>query len=77
MPVGNNAGSSLVNKTKGIANGLTFRPLLHSVTDIHEWWHSDVIDDERRDSLLNGPSSLCPKEEGLLKEWHELQEAGK
>ena len=69
MPVGDNAGSALVNNKLAVANGLTFRPLAESVRDIYNWWHSDAVTDEKRNKLISGTNSLMTKEKAIIAEW--------
>ena len=72
MPVGNNAGSALVNNRLAIDNGLTFTPLAQSVRDIYEWWHSDAVTDERRDNMVSGERSLIAREAAIIAAWKAL-----
>jgi len=72
-PTGDNFGSARVNNQLGIANGLTFRPLADSVRDIHEWWHSDAVPQERRDRMESGPRSLMAREAAIIAAWRARQ----
>lgn len=69
MPTGDNFGSALVNNSFGIANGLTFTPLAESVRDIHAWWNSDAVKEDKRAKLLSGPDSLAKRESEILTAW--------
>ncbi len=69
MPVGNNAGSALINNSWAISNGLKFTPLAESVRDIYDWWHSEAVTEERRNKLVAGNASLMKKEKDLIAEW--------
>jgi 2'-hydroxyisoflavone reductase len=69
MPTGNNAGSALVNNSYSIANGLTFTPLAKSVLDIHTWWYSNAVTQERRERLEKGTRSIMVREALILKAW--------
>lgn len=69
MPVGDNAGSSLVNNKFAIANGLTFTPLAQSARDIHDWWNSNAISDEKRNKLVSGDNSLMKNEASIIADW--------
>jgi len=69
MPTGENYGSARVNNQHGIANGLTFTPLVQSVRDIYEWWHSDAVTEERREKMVSGKDSLMAREKEILKAW--------
>lgn len=73
MPEGKNYGSSRVNNEKAIANGLTFRPLTESVKDIHAWWYSDAVTEEKRQEYENGPDSLLMREADILEKWESLK----
>lgn len=67
MPTGDNYGSARVNNDHGIANGLTFRPLAKSVMDIHEWWHSEAVSEERREKMVN--EGLMARERKIISAW--------
>jgi 2'-hydroxyisoflavone reductase len=67
MPTGDNYGSARVNNEHGVANGLTFRPLAKSVMDIHEWWHSDAVSEERREKMVK--EGLMAKEKEIITAW--------
>ena len=69
MPTEDNFGSARVYNQHGIEHGLTFTPLARSVSDIHEWWYSDAVSDERRKKMENGPESLMVREQDILKAW--------
>lgn len=69
MPTGENYGSARVNIDHGVANGLTFRPLAKSIMDIHEWWHSDAVSEERRKKMVE--QGLMAREKEILKAWRE------
>ena len=71
MPVGNNLGSATINNTKGIANGLTFRPLPKSMKDIYDWWYSDALTQERRDQFELKPESTLMREAAIIEAWNE------
>ncbi len=71
MPTGNNAGSSLINNEKAIANGLTFRPLTTSISDTHSWWYSDALTEERRQEFEGNPDGVLAREASILAAWKE------
>ena len=48
MAEGDNFGSALINIDSALANGLTHRPYARTLMDIHEWWYSDAVSEERR-----------------------------
>jgi 2'-hydroxyisoflavone reductase len=68
-PTGDNYGSARVNNQSAIANGLTFRPLADSVRDIHDWWYSDAVQQERRERMESGPRSLMAREAEIIAAW--------
>ena len=72
MPEGNNMGSATINNIKGIKNGLIFRPLGNSMRDIHDWWYSDALTQDRRDQYELKPESTLLREADILKAWKEL-----
>jgi 2'-hydroxyisoflavone reductase len=67
MPTGDNYGSARVNNDHGVANGLTFRPLAKSVMDIHEWWHSDAVTEERQKTMVE--KGLMAREQEIIVAW--------
>jgi 2'-hydroxyisoflavone reductase len=69
MPTGDNYGSARVNIDLAVANGLTFRPLADSVQDIHEWWYSDAVTEERRMRMVSGERSLMAREADVIAAW--------
>lgn len=72
MPTGDNYGSARVNIEHGVANGLTFRPLAKSVMDIHEWWHSDAVSEERRTKMVK--EGLMAREKEIIAAWRKNRE---
>ena len=71
MPVDEHYGIARVSNAKAIANGLTFRPLATSIGDIHAWWHSENVPDERRTQLVSGERSLMAREPSILADWRD------
>lgn len=69
MPEGNNYGSARVSNARGIAAGLTFRPLPDSVKDTHEWWYSDNLTDEQRNEFEADPEAVINREEAIIAAW--------
>jgi 2'-hydroxyisoflavone reductase len=69
LPTGDNYGSARANIDRALANGLTFTPLAGTVRDIHEWWHSGVISDERKARMISGEGSLMAREAGIISAW--------
>jgi 2'-hydroxyisoflavone reductase len=69
MPVGDNIGSALVNNSLAVANGLTYTPLAESVRDIHTWWNSEAVKEERRIKMVSGEGSLMKNEPAIIAAW--------
>ncbi|MBK8608607.1 MAG: NAD-dependent epimerase/dehydratase family protein [Chitinophagaceae bacterium] len=69
MPVGDNAGSALINIKHAVTNGLTFTPLATTVKDLHAWWNSNDVPEENRKKLLTGENSLMAREKAIIAEW--------
>ncbi|MPR36226.1 NAD-dependent epimerase/dehydratase family protein [Salmonirosea aquatica] len=69
MPIGDNLGSARLDLSFSVANGLTFTPLAETVRDIHEWWNSEAVPEEKRRKLLAGPASLATREPEILAAW--------
>jgi 2'-hydroxyisoflavone reductase len=45
---GDYLGNAQINIDRALANGLKHRPYATTLMDIHEWWYSDAVSDERR-----------------------------
>lgn len=73
MPVGKNAGSALINNEKGIKAGLTFRPLPETVKDTYDWWYSDALTDEKRNTYEQNPETVYAREKAILEAWKEYK----
>ncbi len=69
MPEGNNYGSARISNAKGLAAGLTFRPLVDTVKDTYDWWYSDALTDEQRSEYEDNPDSVLMMEKDILKDW--------
>lgn len=69
MPTGNYAGTSKINNSKAIENGLTFRPLKETILDIYNWWHSDAVSRDRRNKFMSDPNSVLNREKEILEKW--------
>jgi 2'-hydroxyisoflavone reductase len=69
MPRGNNEFSAVANVDRAVAAGLTYTPLADSVRDLHEWWWSDAVPQERRDQMLTGERSLIAREPEIIAAW--------
>ena len=72
-PMGNNYGSSRASNKKAIAAGLIFRDLKTSVKEMHEWWYSDAITQEKRDTFEKDPKGLLMNEQEIVKKWKNLK----
>jgi len=62
-------GMSRVNIEKSVASGLTYRPLATTVKDVHDWWYSDAVTQERRDKLMSNEAGLFQREAAIIKAW--------
>jgi len=69
MPVGNNVGSAKIRNDKAKVNGLTFRPLVESIKDTYDWWYSDAISKEQRETVELNPKSVLVREKSILEAW--------
>lgn len=69
MPTDENYGSARVNNSHSVVNGLTFRPISKSIKDIHTWWYSDAVQEERRQKMETGEKSLMKREASILEKW--------
>ncbi|MEM7574171.1 MAG: NAD-dependent epimerase/dehydratase family protein [Bacteroidota bacterium] len=63
------AGMSKSDNSQAIAAGLQFRPLSETVQATKDWWYSDAVDQERRDTILTNERSLMVREEEILEKW--------
>ena len=70
MPVDDYAGSARVSNDRSVANGLTYRPLSTTIRDVHEWWNSDAVAEERRNGWASDERSLHNREAEILRAWH-------
>ena len=73
MPTGDYEGSARINNEHSKAHGLTFRPLAQTSMDVLDWWNSDAVSDERRESLLNDERAMMRREPGIIAAWKEAQ----
>ena len=71
MPVGDNQGSARVSNRRALERGLTFTPLAESMRDLHEWWLTSAVSEERRVRLTTAASSLMAREPAILAAWRE------
>lgn len=62
-------GTARVSIDKGVAAGLTYRPLADTIRDVHAWWHSDAVPEERRERLVGAERSLMAREAEILEAW--------
>ena len=72
LPVGKNSGSAKINNEKGLANGLTIRPLEKSIKETYQWWMSDAVSQEQRDQVESDPKSILSREKSILEAWKAL-----
>lgn len=69
MPEGYNYGSARIDNQKGIQNGLTFRDITTTIRDTYNWWVSDALSDQRRNSFELKEGSLLLREKAILEKW--------
>lgn len=67
------ASMSKSDNSKAIASGLTFRTLSETVEATKEWWYSDAVSQERRDTILTKEGSLFNREKDILMKWKDFQ----
>jgi 2'-hydroxyisoflavone reductase len=69
MVEGENYGSAMISNALALENGLTYRSLPISITDIYNWWQTDAVNNERKERMIAGENSLMRKEKELIKAW--------
>jgi len=67
LPLGDNAGSAMINNERAIHQGLRFTPLADSVRDIYAWWQSEAITAERKQKMAETP--LWKNEREIIRAW--------
>ncbi len=72
-PEGDNYGSARANNKKGVMAGLSYRDIKSSISEMHEWWYSDALTDERRDKFEKKPNSVLLNESMIIENWKKLQ----
>ena len=72
MPTGTNKNSARISNDKAKKNGLTFRPLVESIKDTHDWWYSDAITQAQRDEYELSPKSILVREKSIIEKWKAL-----
>ncbi len=63
------AGMSKSDNRRAIEAGLTFRSLSETVRATQEWWYSNAVTQERRDSILTNERSFMVREKDILAKW--------
>lgn len=66
-------GMSRVNIDKSVANGLTYRPLATTTKDVHDWWYSEAVTQERRDKFRNNEGGMIQREAAIIKAWRRVK----
>ena len=69
LPTGKNKGSAKINNKKALANGLKIKQLAESIQDTYEWWQSDAVSQEQRNSVELNPESMLMREKSILEAW--------
>jgi 2'-hydroxyisoflavone reductase len=72
-PVGNNYGTARVSNKRAIKAGLTHRDLKTSLKDMHQWWYSEALTDEKRDQFELNPEGVLVREKKVLENWQAHQ----
>lgn len=72
IPTDEYLASARVQNGKAIAEGLTFRDLKSTASDILAWWNSDAVTEERRKQFLESPENVMNREAELLEAWKSL-----
>jgi len=72
-PEGDNYGTARANNKKGIKAGLSYRDIKTSMREMHQWWYSDALTDERRDKFEQKPNSVLLNESMIIERWKKLQ----
>lgn len=76
LPEGNNWGSARTSNQHAVANGLTFRPLIDTLRDMHDWWFSESVSQEQRDKVMKDPKGLLMREKVVLEAWRAFANKG-
>ena len=71
-PVGDNYGSARASNKKGIKAGLSYRKIKTSIRDMHQWWYSGALTDERRDKFEQKPNSVLLNENIIIDNWKKV-----
>ena len=71
LPEGNNYGSARINPNKAQQSGLSYRDLTESMTDTYNWWYSDAVEEERRQTFETEENSMFLREEAIIERWRE------
>ncbi len=72
MPIDNNASSSKISNEAAKNQGLTFRPLVQTIRDTHDWWYSDSVSEEIRSNYENDSEGLLVREQEVIKSWKQM-----
>jgi 2'-hydroxyisoflavone reductase len=62
-------GISRVSNELAIKNGLTYRPLVTSIKDTHDWWYSKAVNEERRAAFESDTKELHNRQIDILQKW--------
>ncbi len=74
LPEGDNYGSARINNNKAIRAGLSLRKLQDSIREMHAWWISSALTQERRDKFELKTDSLLLREASILDNWKSLKD---
>ena len=73
MPVDDHYGSARIKHQKAMAAGLTYRPLTTTVQDTFDWWHSNAVDQDRKQAYTNDANTILSRENAILDAWEAHQ----
>lgn len=73
MPEGKNYGSARATNKKALENGLTYRPIQTSISDIYNWWYSDAVSEEHRLKYETTPKGILAREKEIISTWKQYK----
>ena len=72
MPDTKHYGSARVTNAKSIQNGLSFRPLKETISDILNWWTSEAVDIQRKEKFNVSLEKMISREKEIISRWKSL-----
>lgn len=67
------AGMLGASNKRALEAGLTYRPLAETAYDLHEWWYSSAVSDERRKKFQESPNELHNRQEKIIDAWNKYK----